>query len=559
MRPFKTQFITFYSYKGGVGRTSALVNSALLRAISGDRVVIIDFDLEAPGVSSYIKGLLKDKDYELDKREGILEYLSGAIKSNHIPTLSPMALTEKDFDIKVEGKIWFIGAGNTSSMEYSQTLTSLNWTEIFAENNGRLILENFKRQIEKEFDGPDYVFIDSRTGITEIGGVCTRYLADEVVILSSLNNQNVIGTSKVVKSFEKATIPTILVASNVPVGLPWGNNQLFSDRVKTFEDHFGRSPDLLIYHHPSLSLTEYLPAKFKLDSEKAVLAEDPLLKSYENLSRTIDKKNPNSFKKSLMDFAREFFATHLQDKYSELEKWMAYYKQHFSHRRDFLSFIKNFIDYEIEKKHNKPGSPLIEKLIPYIKKVNDFKPSEDFIILDFMANTFMVKTSEELIEVFDSNPKETDGFKKFFPFINPGYHKQAVNSLMEKKEFEFIIRHSKRNNSSSYMLFAKGFAYSKLGRKSLAIKYYDKYSADLEKEVKLDLINIKDPEHAFIMAYIFHEKGEKEMARLYSKKAGELVASSNRDTSLFVPTLFKFEDKKTFNHELDKFSSLLSS
>jgi len=41
-----TRFITFYSYKGCVGRTLALGNMAWGAALEGKRVVIIDFDLE---------------------------------------------------------------------------------------------------------------------------------------------------------------------------------------------------------------------------------------------------------------------------------------------------------------------------------------------------------------------------------------------------------------------------------------------------------------------------------------------------------------------------------
>lgn len=43
--------IVFYSFKGGVGRTTDLA-SAIQRARAGERVVIIDGDLEAPGIGS---------------------------------------------------------------------------------------------------------------------------------------------------------------------------------------------------------------------------------------------------------------------------------------------------------------------------------------------------------------------------------------------------------------------------------------------------------------------------------------------------------------------------
>ena len=44
---------TFYSYKGGVGRSMALANVAALLARAGHRVLAIDWDLEAPGLERY--------------------------------------------------------------------------------------------------------------------------------------------------------------------------------------------------------------------------------------------------------------------------------------------------------------------------------------------------------------------------------------------------------------------------------------------------------------------------------------------------------------------------
>ena len=42
--------ITFYSYKGGVGRSLLVANVATYLATLGKRVFAIDFDLEAPGL-----------------------------------------------------------------------------------------------------------------------------------------------------------------------------------------------------------------------------------------------------------------------------------------------------------------------------------------------------------------------------------------------------------------------------------------------------------------------------------------------------------------------------
>ena len=44
--------VTFYSFKGGVGRTTALTHVASILAMRGLKVVAVDLDLEAPGLST---------------------------------------------------------------------------------------------------------------------------------------------------------------------------------------------------------------------------------------------------------------------------------------------------------------------------------------------------------------------------------------------------------------------------------------------------------------------------------------------------------------------------
>jgi MinD-like ATPase involved in chromosome partitioning or flagellar assembly len=49
--------ITFYSFKGGVGRSMALANVAVLLARASNRVLCIDWDLEAPGLDRYFRAI----------------------------------------------------------------------------------------------------------------------------------------------------------------------------------------------------------------------------------------------------------------------------------------------------------------------------------------------------------------------------------------------------------------------------------------------------------------------------------------------------------------------
>src|SRR5215813_12543853 len=69
----KGRIITFYSYKGGTGRSMALANVAWILAMNGKRVLVIDWDLEAPGLHRYFHPFLEDK--ELAQCEGLIDFV----------------------------------------------------------------------------------------------------------------------------------------------------------------------------------------------------------------------------------------------------------------------------------------------------------------------------------------------------------------------------------------------------------------------------------------------------------------------------------------------------
>ena len=66
--------ITFYSYKGGTGRSMLVANAAWLLASAGYRILLIDWDLEAPGLHRYFKPFLADP--ELKETDGVIEWLT---------------------------------------------------------------------------------------------------------------------------------------------------------------------------------------------------------------------------------------------------------------------------------------------------------------------------------------------------------------------------------------------------------------------------------------------------------------------------------------------------
>src|SRR5213078_2846099 len=76
MLPYSPQgrIVTFYSYKGGTGRSMALANVAWILASTGLKVLVIDWDLEAPGLHRYFRPFLDDT--ELTQSPGLIDFLT---------------------------------------------------------------------------------------------------------------------------------------------------------------------------------------------------------------------------------------------------------------------------------------------------------------------------------------------------------------------------------------------------------------------------------------------------------------------------------------------------
>lgn len=189
--------ITFYSYKGGVGRSLTLSNIAMRLADLGKKVCIIDFDLEAPGLHLKFNKHINQSEI----KKGIVEYISDFQNKDYIPKSINEYKTDVNYLGTLNGSIKLIPAGNIYSDEYWKNLSSINWKDLFYsdENNGVNLLLHLKELIKKDLN-PDFILIDSRTGITDISGIAMTLLADSVVTLAANNDENISGTARIIKS-----------------------------------------------------------------------------------------------------------------------------------------------------------------------------------------------------------------------------------------------------------------------------------------------------------------------------------------------------------------------
>jgi MinD-like ATPase involved in chromosome partitioning or flagellar assembly len=248
----RTFWTTFYSYKGGVGRSMALSNIAALLVQKGRRVVLIDFDLEAPGLDSF------SEFSAASGKRGVVEYVAEFRKNKIAPDINQF-VHACELPGPLPGKLWVMPAGKKDA-SYNRERTALDWNELYESGLGEPFIENWKASITASFQ-PDYVLVDSRTGLTDVAGVCTLHLPDLVVMLFGLNDQNVRGIAAVAKTIREADhnrIPQIhYVASPVPT-LPTDKRGPMIKRFESAAEALGVKVESLIRYDYQVALHEEL-------------------------------------------------------------------------------------------------------------------------------------------------------------------------------------------------------------------------------------------------------------------------------------------------------------
>jgi len=204
--------ITFYSYKGGTGRSMGLANTAWILASNGLRVLVVDWDLEGPGLHRYFHPFLPD--WELRSSPGVInlmwEFATFAMDP-HVPDepgwheqlamIQPYAMSV-EYRFPGAGTIDFVPAGRQDHL-YSTLVTSFDWNSFYERLGGGGFLEALKRNMRERYD---YVLIDSRTGLSDTAGICTVQLPDILVNCISLSTQAIDGAAAVAASVHRQRI-----------------------------------------------------------------------------------------------------------------------------------------------------------------------------------------------------------------------------------------------------------------------------------------------------------------------------------------------------------------
>lgn len=232
-----TYVTTFYSFKGGVGRTTLLVNAACVLADRGERVLLWDLDLEAPGVHHF-PGLGPS---ERLWQSGFLEWLGDTPRC---PTPEPTAAWPSEAWLNLlgdrvyaahgehRGTIFVLPALGTHA-NLGNRYAEVDWNALFVEHpdHGLHLLRRARDALVARYE-PTFVLIDSRTGVSDLGGFLTGLLPDCTVLVGNYGAQSTEGLRSVYLALDRfATervqsephrhrkLDRLMVASPVPESL----------------------------------------------------------------------------------------------------------------------------------------------------------------------------------------------------------------------------------------------------------------------------------------------------------------------------------------------------
>jgi hypothetical protein len=205
------RIVTFYSARGGTGRTMALANTAWILASNGLKVLAADWDLESPSLHRYFRPFLDDA--AVERTQGISElvsdYAAAAVDGRkragewhreyasvlqHAMSLSaepvpgggmPDVLSASRKPFPDGGTLDFLSAGRELL-----TFTPEDWDNFFRRLGGGLFIEAMCADMRQNYD---YVLVDSRTGTSDVPAICTMLIPDVVVVGFTMSDEGIDG------------------------------------------------------------------------------------------------------------------------------------------------------------------------------------------------------------------------------------------------------------------------------------------------------------------------------------------------------------------------------
>jgi cellulose biosynthesis protein BcsQ len=317
--------VAFYSFKGGTGRTMALSNvGCLLAQRPSTRVLLIDWDLEAPGLHRYFRSHLfrafRGSERMMDEAPGLIDLF--AELRDRLPTVASEPQEIEDAigllrEVPVSEYIFETDIPNLSILKagrfdaaYAAKVATFDWPSLY--QRSPFLLRTFADRLARNFG---FVLVDSRTGLTDTSGICTMLLPEAIVAVFTPNRQSLTGVIDLIvragqhraqsddlRPLVVYPLPSRIEASEPDLRKTWrfGDDQL---GIEGYEPAFRRA-FMSIYDLSICDLEPYFDdvqvqhvPRYAYGEQLAVLAEEAkdrlsLTRSYQQFSRRLFSGGP---------------------------------------------------------------------------------------------------------------------------------------------------------------------------------------------------------------------------------------------------------------------------
>jgi MinD-like ATPase involved in chromosome partitioning or flagellar assembly len=181
--------VAFYSFKGGLGRTTAAAAYAIAKARAGANVVVVDLDLDAPGIGR----LLAHDDDGGVAPWGVLDFL---LEHSYDFDLTEYRHVCARPEVTGEVRIDVFPAG-AANEHYLAKLAKIDFDVRETADPREHPIAKLLGRIRGEL-APDVVVVDCRAGLAPVSGLMLTGLADVHVVFSTASTQAMDGLRQVV-------------------------------------------------------------------------------------------------------------------------------------------------------------------------------------------------------------------------------------------------------------------------------------------------------------------------------------------------------------------------
>lgn len=465
--------IAFYSYKGGTGRTLLVANAASFLAMQGCTVVLVDLDLEAPGLL---------KKFGKSANKGFIDYLDAFLKKTK-------NLDLKDYVESINDNIHILSAGNPNHSSYPEKLARINWHYLLQKKiifSNKTIADSFFNKLEKSikklFPKTDYILFDCRTGITNISDIVLNDLSDEIVCLFLNNEENFDGISRIIKSSIKKNKNIYPVVSRFPKTLvSTDETKKKDDIINELKKRIGdnkKIPELNVFHSDvSIEFLEQIKYAEDKVLKHSVLLQDYLLffqkifnnevesSQYRDYIKLVNKRSKykslnNNVSQKPYDFIEN--DKKRQNKFKKIDnfKFQIVGPKYFKN-----SIISEFTSSIIDNMKSQDQIGIQPKMLD--KNINwnllGFQFNEGAV--DFCADLYYLnETRKNLVDILQIGflnsfviviPKKSMELKETYDSFNENYLDIFFDQLPNKQQYSFSVMGDQTAASECYRYFSK--------------------------------------------------------------------------------------------------------